>query len=343
MKRLGFIARADNTGLGVKTWEYFKNLHPDKTMVIDISHLKEMKAYPERYEAGNDQKVMFVHEQPSKKEVDEFLNNIDVLFSCETFYNPYLLNKAKQLGIRTVLQPNFEFLNLAESPDFYIAPSEWNFQKARKLLMSEGWSERKTISRYKFLPVPINRELLPFELKKKAKTFLHIAGKPALKDRNGTNILLEAIPLVKSNVKFLIRSQEPIKGIRDKRVTVITKNIDNYWELYDNADVMVMPRKFGGLCLPLNEAMSKGLVPIMPDISPQNKFLHKDCLVEAELKEVIPTKQQIELYEITPQDLAKKIDWMANQDITHLSHYSNRYADKLDWERMRVIYNEELR
>ena len=47
--KLGLIARMDNTGLGVQTTEFYKNMYPDKTMVVDISHLNGTKQYPERY------------------------------------------------------------------------------------------------------------------------------------------------------------------------------------------------------------------------------------------------------------------------------------------------------
>lgn len=38
---------------------------------------------------------------------------------------------------------------------------------------------------------------------------------------------------------------------------------------------MILPRKYAGLCLPMNEALMSGLPVIMTDIEPNNVILPK--------------------------------------------------------------------
>ena len=41
--KLGLIARADNTGLGMQTWEFYRAMKPEKTLVVDISAMNGNK------------------------------------------------------------------------------------------------------------------------------------------------------------------------------------------------------------------------------------------------------------------------------------------------------------
>ncbi|MGW8178315.1 MAG: hypothetical protein ACWGQW_06055 [bacterium] len=49
--RVGLIARADKTGLGIQTYEFYKQMNPDKVMVVDLSHCSgqspDMSLYPD--------------------------------------------------------------------------------------------------------------------------------------------------------------------------------------------------------------------------------------------------------------------------------------------------------
>ena len=57
---------------------------------------------------------------------------------------------------------------------------------------------------------------------------------------------------------------------------------DNYWEIWEDADVYVSPRKYAGQSLPLNEAMSLGMAVMMTDMEPQNQFLPSSFLSDAD-------------------------------------------------------------
>src|ERR1700730_17885688 len=105
--RLGLIARADNTGLGVQCFEFAQHMHPDKVLVVDYELMSpypyNKKCHPERYPDST-----IIQGNPTPDEYTEFLKDLDVVFTCETSYGTYLYTIARELGVRTILQPNYE-------------------------------------------------------------------------------------------------------------------------------------------------------------------------------------------------------------------------------------------
>lgn len=319
-KKIGIIARCDNRGLGIQTWEFYKHIEPFKILIVIFDHENN---HPERYEKGN---VRICKEKPDQSDLNWLLGGIDVLVVFETVYSSEVLSQAKQRGIATIMQPNWEWFDEKDRPDLLIPPSLWHF---------EDYPDPKI-----YLPAPVNRDLIPFKLREKAKVFLHNAGNmQAGYDRNGTKILFEAIPLVKSDVKFIIKSQIKIEGSKDGRIEMVCDDKLNYWEQWQtDADVLLYPRRYGGLSLPLNEAMSAGLVPIMIDCDPVNRFLPKELLIKPNGKEELFIRQKVESYSIMPDELAKKIDEIANKDITKFSKISDHIAENWSWTKLKSKY-----
>jgi len=317
---LGFIARIDNGGLGVESIEFVENMKPDKIMAIKIG---DMKQFEKRFDAT------IIDGVPSDSDIKKFLVGLDTIFSIETFYSPNFLRIAKDMGVRTVMRINYEWWD-GSRPDLIISPTLWNFEKIPDPKI--------------YLPYPINRSKLPFKERKIAKTFLHIAGNMrAGNDRNGTETFLKAIPLIKNkDIKFKIKSQVPIK-CNDKRVEVIIKDYENYWENWqDDGDVLVSPRRYAGQSLPLNEALSRGVVPIMPNILPQQSFLPSKQLIKVKDTDIIKIKTDVEIATITPKDLANKIDELANTDITKFSNISDHIAEQWSWNKLLSKYKKIL-
>ena len=83
-----------------------------------------------------------------------------------------------------------------------------------------------------------------------------------MNDRNGTDIVVQAIKLLREPCTITLRTQDPslppIKAPTHVQVRVSTGGLANYWDLYADADALVMPRRYGGLCLPVQEAMASG-------------------------------------------------------------------------------------
>jgi glycosyltransferase involved in cell wall biosynthesis len=312
---LGIIARSDNTGLGNQTRELVKMLNPDKILLIDSEHFNGNEQHPEWYKDYNVTTTLSGF--PTKQELIEFLRNIDVVLSCETFYRQDFLHYAKRRGIKTILQYNFEFLlNMsvpeAELPDVLLAPSLWNIEQIEKMV--DG--------RCKVIHLPPPTDPTLFEnvrqnnMSKDHNRLLHVGGKFAAKDRNGTQTVLQMLKYSKASYELVITTQKfPELDLKDSRVTVNNSNPENREELYNGFDAMLLPRRYAGLCLPMNEALISGLPVFMTDISPNNLILPKKWLIKSEHINSFQAKSLVDVYDGNPEHLASIVDeYMDNKD-----------------------------
>lgn len=314
--RLGIIARCDNTGLGNQTRELVKMLNPDKILLIDSSFFNNNKQHPEWYKDYNVIKTL--RGMPRTKEIMSFLENIDVVISCETFYYVDLIKIAKQKNIKTILQYNYElFGNMIypewELPDILLSPSIWNMD-----IVNERFGSRTKLIH---LPPPTDTSLFnntrQNNLSKTHKRILHVGGKKAAKDRNGTDTVVEMLKYSKADYELVITTQTPLEfNTKDNRLNLNKTNVENREDLYNNFDAMILPRRYAGLCLPMNEALISGLPVFMTDISPNNQILPREWLVESNKIGDFRTKSMVNIYEANAEKLANLIDdYVENKNI----------------------------
>ncbi len=313
MTRVGIIARADKTGLGYQTKELVDMLKPDKILLIDSSYFNGNEQFPEWYDGYNVTKTQagFM----SNMEVNAFLNSVDVIISCEIFYNTRLTNLAYRRKIKTILQYNYEFFEYfvidgMRQPDILLSPTTWHLEYIDKYF--------GTKSNVMHLPPPTTPAIFDsakqINMSKTHKRILHVAGKRAAKARNGTDIVIEMLKYSKADYELVVTVQggfEP--DCDDPRLTIDTSNPDNRAELYSGFDLMVLPRRYGGLCLPMNEALLSGIPVIMTDISPNNTILPSEWLVEATKTAEVQFKGLVDLYDTDPQKLAELVDKFINE------------------------------
>lgn len=351
--RLGLIARADNSGLGIQTWEFYRHMEPAKTLVVDISGLNGNQIFPERYPTN----ARIVGGFPNSGTIDEFLEDLDCVFVAEAAYNPYLYTRARELGVKTAVQYNYEFMDWLinptyPKPDMLIAPSQWRFQNV------QSWCDAHQV-KHVYLHCPVARDKLPFVELTHATTFLHPAGRAAAHDRNGTETVIRASKHLKTNAFIVIHfqgeqglSHQATKTVADyerhlrehgdpTKVNIVKQEFDNYQDIYGMGDVLLLPRRYGGNCLPLNEALSKGMPVIMTDISPNNRFLPSAWLLPAERVAQFAPRTIIDIYEADPEALAAKIDEfyaMTADEIKTQQAMANALADTISWEAMKPKY-----
>ena len=309
--RLGIIARSDNTGLGNQTKELVDMLKPDKVMLINSQPFNKNKQHPDWYKEYN---CDFIRGFPAASDINYFLKNLDVVLSCETFYNSDFVALAKNKGVKTFLQYNYEFLDYLQKPDLelpdtLLAPSLWGFEA-----VTEAFGTR---SRVVHLPPPTSPSYFSFakstNIKKQHKRLLHVAGKAAHLDRNGTNTIIEMLKYSKADYEMVIKSQSELDfDIKDSRLTIDTNSPENRQDLYTGFDAMVLPRRYAGLCLPMNEALLSGLPVFMTDISPNNTILPNQWLVPSKKIDQFKARTMIDVYSADPEMLAKLIDDYVN-------------------------------
>jgi hypothetical protein len=309
--KLGMIVRADNTGLGNQTYELTQMLNPHKIMIIDFTDYNGNQQHFDWY-AERDYTIC--RGFPTDEEMNSFLDEIDVLLSCETFYNDETPDLARKKNVKTFLQYNYElFGNLKREKkplaNVLLSPSPWMIEKVHK-----RFSNQAVVLH---LPPPTRPELFENALEvnssKDHKRILHIAGKAAANDRNGTESVLEMMRHSKADFELVIKSQTPIDSKRlDSRITVEIDNVKDRQDMYTGFDGMVLPRRYAGLCLPMNEALLSGLPVFMTDISPNNITLPKEWLTVSEELGIMRLASPIIYYDVDARKLAEKIDAYVN-------------------------------
>lgn len=319
--KLGIIVRTDNSGLGYQTRALEQMLKPEKTLLIS---------------RGDD--------IPSFAQYEAFFGGLDAVITCETPYTYEAWNWAKLMGVKTYCQPNWEFFDgLVQPnmphPDQYWVPSYWHLEDFREMFPN---------AIYLPPPTPDMPEARETNLKRTGKRrFAHIIGTNAIYDRNGWANLRDALPLTKSDFELVVYSQTEITGIHDPRIIYNIFNVENQEDLYTDFDALIMPRRYGGLCLPMNEALTAGLPVIMTDISPNNKVLPKEWLLPAYVGASFEGRSAIDVYSVEPEDLAKKIDEfceMSNENLVEqkLKAY-NIAMDNYSFDSLKQKYNEILK
>jgi glycosyltransferase involved in cell wall biosynthesis len=350
--RLGLVARADNSGLGMQTWEFYRHMHPDKTMVVDISHLNGNQVFPDRYPDG-----IFIKGFPRAEQIDNFLEDLDCLFVAESPYNYYLYARAKQLGVKVAVQYNYEFFDWFAHPDYptpdmLIAPSKWHFDDI------DAWAKPKGI-KHVYLHCPVNRDALKFRTISQARVFLHTAGRSAAHDRNGTKTVIEASAHLRTNASIVIHFQGE-QGLAHQttmttadyeayaaqhgdlsKLKILKRELFDYSDVYAMGDVLIMPRRYGGNCLPVNEALSVGMPAVMTDISPNNQFLPPSWLVPAIKINQFEPRTVIDIYDSSASKLANMIDRffeMSEDEFLLHNTYAGDLAESISWKNMERQY-----
>lgn len=315
MSKVGiFGVRLDHSGLAYQTFNLTRMLRPDKILAVDSSTFnKDMQQDYDRFEGFSG---IMAKAWPTNRECVAFLNTgVTHIFCAETPYNMALYGYANTRGAKVFTQPNPEFF------DGWNHPHE---PKPTKYLMPSYWYLDEMIERYgadmvQYLPPPA----FPSDFKNARdenfrragrRKFLHIMGRTVSKDRNGTFSLLDSLKHTKADFELTIRCQhdceEYINYSDDKRITWDIRNIPIQEDMYKDFDAMIMPRRYGGLCLPANEALMSGLPVIMPDISPNNRLLPPEWLVTANITDTLQTRILLDVYSADSHLLAEKLDWL---------------------------------
>lgn len=309
--RLGIVVRTDRGGLGYQSRNLARMLKPEK--ILEVTHGEDI---------------------PGFMEYEKFLKDIDIMLTCETPYVYEAWNWARMAGVKTFCQPNWElFDGLVQPnmphPDQYLMPSYWHLEDMQELFPNTLYLPPPTVTEDFAQAREVNLS------RKGKRRFVHVVGKPAIYDRNGWSAIMDALPQTKSDFELVVYAQHEITGIRDPRVSYRIFDVEDQAELYANFDALVMPRRYGGLCLPMNEALLAGLPVIMTNIEPNNKILPKKWLCDSEVTATFEGRSTIDVY--SPTNLAQKIDWfcelsdqaLRNQKFEAYEIGSSNYSDKV--------------
>lgn len=321
--RIGMLARYDNSGLGNLTWEFARHIRPSKVLLVQNN---VHQTFPERYDEFENKKYA------TPADFDWLLEDVDVVFSAETFYDQSLIPRARKKGVKTVLYTMYEMTPdpMSYIPDVLLCPSKLDY---------DTFKDYST--RVEYIPYPLATDRLAWQKRSRGEVFIHPASHTGMNFRKGTKLFLDAIPYVEADVKFVIYSWKDVFFSADPRVEIKIMNFRNYWNIWKTGDVLVYPQDYNGICLPVVEALGSGLGVITTDIYPFNEYLPKDLLFKP--TGMYTTRASygllpVEAARIDPKSIAEKIDFAATHPLDDYSEYGLKYSEEHSWEALLPKY-----
>lgn len=333
--RLGYFgARGDHRGLAIQGMETCRATGPDKVFAIDMGQLSPYPCDWSDYR----QSTLTVHhlDRFTPDDVRAWLDGLQVVIGSETLYRPWVSGLCREAGVRTVLVVNMEFSHhvladdWAPRPDVIAVPTTWEMERIPGAML---------------LPHGVNRGRLPFRRRTEMLTVQHTVGHAAAQDRQGTRIFFEALSMVTRPVRAIVTSQRGLSITHRPApcVDLEVRDTDqpHYWTLYNDADVLVSPRRYGGLNLPMQEALSTGMPVLMPDAPPQNELLPAEMLLPAQSWRTLKTTSgEFPIWDTDPRALAAILDELAMSPdlVAKLSDQADEIAERFSWPNLLPRY-----
>lgn len=303
MTRLGVIVRANDAGLGSQTWEVWRHLEPDAALLVVDPHASRPDRHLDRFRDAHVVRLQRRQLEPAAA-VGSFLEQIDVCWSAETFYDPTLVAQAQRRGVRLALHLNPELWQPTDptnQADVYLTATDWRLDEL---------AEQRPVT---LLEHPVDTVRLsrnPSQLLDEPR-LLHLPA-PAMLDRNGTQALLAALPLCEEPFELLLHG--PAEGPSERRGKVMVRwtdrICDDYADVYRlDAEALVLPRRYGGLSLPMQEAATAGLAVVTTDVEPQRRWFPPDLLIPVAAYEPRPMKAgMVPVAQPAPAAIAATLD-----------------------------------
>ena len=323
--RLGLIARYDNSGLGTLSWEFARHLRPDKVLLVENG---VHQTFPERFSGFDTRRVLTGIQGMTR----EWLLDVDVLLSFETFYDWSLIKDTRKRGVKTALYTMYEMTpeRIPLHPDLYLCPSRIDYDVMPKPKV--------------YLPTPVATDRLRWKERTIATRFIHTASHGGVSGRKGTQKLIDAWSMVTGDVPLTIYTWKPFTT-NDSRISIEVVNFRNYWQVWREGDVLVYPQDYNGISLPVAEAFASGLGVITTDIYPFNEYLPKELLFEhggAYRTRAAPILMEVDAVKIVPEKIAEKVNEWAGKDISRFSASGRVWAEENSWGKLLPEFNRVL-
>jgi glycosyltransferase involved in cell wall biosynthesis len=335
--KLGLIARCDSRGLGYLTRAFYRHMKPDRTLVVDMGELA--RGFPQNLDwYPGETVVAFDGHHLPEAEVRAWLDGLDVVWSAETYYDWRIIEWAREVGVRTIQMAMPEFFRSdVPRPDAVWNPTTWRMD----LLPPDT----------RVVPVPVEDNVWPLTPAGSGGRLqvVHVAGHRAAGDRNGTLIVLAAARLVRQPMDIWIHCQDAsLPRIRPlapgTSIYLLPGGKDDRRDLYGPGQVMVLPRRYGGLAMPAQEAMAAGLGLVMSN-APPNAETWPCVAVRGGWDGRQPSPSGgVQSFATDPRSLARTLDILARspETVDDLQKLGTEWAQAHSWTIMAPEYRRLL-
>jgi glycosyltransferase involved in cell wall biosynthesis len=271
--------------------------------------------------------------------VSELLSRVKgILFFERPDWHPRLLSIARQMAVRTVCVPNWEWFRPKDPRwkhcDLFVCPSDFT----KTILNRFGYHNTVV------LPWTLDLAKLPSrQITGPARNFIHNAGIIDRDDRKGTWDAIRAFSRVPHpDIRLNVRLQKPADlPTADPRIKYQIGNMPDMAELYRTGDVCIQPSKMEGIGFMVLEPVACGIPVITTNHAPMNEYVRQPelrCDLRWFRRKAFATKWVPHAYLRLPsiRDLSRLIAWCAENDMEPISR------DNAEWGRVTFEKNHVL-
>jgi len=327
VRRLGIVARGDRGGLGNTTRELTLHVEPARVVCLDLGERNRGRFRP--------RPGWEVVPWPSREATLALRNLVaacDVVYTAETTYEQDLAAWARDLGTDLVAHV---------MPELYDAAA----LDGARLLVPTTW-ERRRVPDAMLLPVPVATERIPRrDVGKFARlTFAHVAS-PAMEDRDGTRIVLEALGHVEEECAVLVYADRaPASHVVGNVGLQWRGRTRRYEDLWKHGDALLLPRRYGGLSLPVQEAAAAGMPSVMIDVPPASGWDHVLGIPSSGHRRVRMKGGTFAVHDAAPRALAAVMDRLSRDRdlLARLALAARAHASRISWAALAPAYRSTL-
>jgi glycosyltransferase involved in cell wall biosynthesis len=338
LERWAVVAHKDDSGFGRQAC--------DLRAVVGLRHLF---AIPSERLADKPLAGPFEHllgPTDSDDRVRELLGGVEgIVFFERHSWHPRLLPIAREMNVRTVCVPNWEWFRGNDTQwqycDLFVCPTQYTVGIVRR------FGHKNVV----YLPWALNLNGLPQRtVDGPARVFVHNAGVVDRDDRKGTRDTILAWRRVRrKDVRLIVRIQKETELPElDERIELHVGNLESAAELYQSGDICVQPSKMEGIGFMVLEPVCCGLPVITTNAAPMSEFVQQPELLvsprwfkrRAYATQWIP-HAHLRLPRIG--HLARCMEWAAEHDLGRISRGNRAWAEsKFAPELLREVWTRTL-
>lgn len=340
--RVGLIGRCDTGGLGTMTYEFARHVECAAILVVDLADRGRPGNRPLRYDGlmRGPYPPPVTPYPPSDGDVAWLAERCDVIYTAEVGYHPRLRAIARAHDCRVVLHAMPELFRREDAlnADEVWLPSPWRVNEATTTAHSG------TVGAVREMPVPIALDRFDRRQRDAVDTILHVGG-PAMVDRNGTELFREALLYVQAAIVARVAGVDGADQWTAPNVSIQhVPRVEHYWQRYQHeVDLLVQPRRYGGLSLLSQEAAAAGVPTLALDRDPERLMPWAIATVPvSHTRSATMAGGEVDVCHASPLDLAAKIDEAVVMGVRHQSANAAAWAQVHSWANLADVYRAAL-
>jgi hypothetical protein len=315
--RFGVIARADQSGLAAQTLAFANHLGASAVLMLELTEKGRGPSDWSQLTPGAE--TFYCEGWPGDDPIRWLVDKSDVVYTAECPYHDGLGPYCATRGVDLFLHANPELWRpvYGHGQPHVWAPSGWRMD----LLPPET----------KIVGMPVDDPPEGTEPRSEVRSFLHVCS-AAMEDRNGTAQVIDAIPKIRYPCDLYVGGYDVQVGHFPAELNpLVTVHkvgpMPDRWGLYDGlADALVLPRRYGGLSLPMLEAarFAMPIVGLRTDPFGPYKGVNAQAVSAFDA-----TGGRITAFAANPEDLAAEMNGL----LCDPNYARERSAAALTWAR----------